>query len=71
MNIERTDSTDAEALLQILLNSIAKVGLTIDKLVGQCYDGATNSSAITCVQGKVKPFNQEQHILTAMLTVLI
>ena len=55
MNIERTDSTDAEALLQILLNSIAKVGLTIVKLVGQCYDGASNmSGAIAGVQAKVK-----------------
>ena len=55
VNIECTDSTDAEALLQILLNSIANVGLTIDKLVGQCYDGASNmSGAIAGVQAKVK-----------------
>ena len=55
VNIGCTDSTDAEALLQILLNSIEKVGLTIDKLVGQCYDGASNmSGAIAGVQAKVK-----------------
>ena len=30
VNIDRTDSTDAETLFQILLNGIAKVGLTSD-----------------------------------------
>lgn len=55
VNIEHTDSTDAETLFQILLNSIAKVGLTTDKLVGQCYDGASNMcGAIAGVQAKVK-----------------
>ena len=55
VNIERTDSTDAETLFQILLNSIAKVGLTVDKLIGQCYDGASNMrGAIAGVQAKVK-----------------
>ena len=73
MNIECTDSTDAEALLKILLNSIAKVGLTIDKRVGQCYDGASNmSGAIAGVQAKVKALQPRAiYILTAMLTVLI
>ena len=37
------------------MSSIAKVGLTIDKLVGQCYDGASNMcGAIAGVQAKVK-----------------
>ena len=55
VNIECTDSTDAETLFQILLSSIAKVGLTFDKLVGQCYDGASNMrGAIAGVQAKVK-----------------
>ena len=42
INEERTESTDAEAMLQILLNGIAKVKLTIDKPVSQYYDGASN-----------------------------
>ena len=40
VNIEQTDSTDAESLFQIMLRSFSKVGLTTDKLIGQCYDGA-------------------------------
>ena len=55
INVEHTESTDAEAPLQILLNNIAKVGLAIDKLVGQCYDGASNMrGTIAGVQAKVK-----------------
>ena len=72
INVERTESTDAEALLQILLNSIAKVGLTIDKLVGQCYDGASNMrGTIASVHAKVKALQPKEYTLIAMLIVLI
>ena len=55
VNIERTGSTDAESLVQILLISLSKVGLTTDKLIGQCYDGASNMrGAIAGVQAKIK-----------------
>ena len=55
VNIECTDSTDAESLVQILLGSLSKVGLTTDKLIGQCYDGASNMrGAIAGVQAKIK-----------------
>ena len=33
VNIEQTDSTDAESLLQIMLSSFSKVGLTTDTLM--------------------------------------
>ena len=55
VNVEHTDSTDAESLVQILLTSLSKVGLTTEKLIGQCYDGASNMrGAIAGVQAKVK-----------------
>ena len=55
VDIEHTDSTDAESLVQILLSSLLKVGLTTEKLIGQCYDGASNMrGAIAGVQAKVK-----------------
>ena len=55
VDVESTDSTTAEALFQILLRSLSKVGLTTDKLVGQCYDGASNMRGIHAgVQAKVK-----------------
>ena len=40
------DSTDAEALFQILLKSLSKVWLTTDILVGQFYDGASNMQGV-------------------------
>ena len=55
VNIKSTNSTDAETLFQILLTSLSKVGLTPDKLVGQCYDGASNMCGINAgVEAKVK-----------------
>ena len=42
VNIECTDSTDADSLVQLLLSSLSKVAQTTDKLIGQCYDGASN-----------------------------
>ena len=42
LHIESTDSTDAEALFQILLSSLSMISLSADKLIGQCYDGASN-----------------------------
>ena len=55
IDVECTDSTNAEALFQILLKGLSKVGLTTDKLVGQCYDGASNMRGIHAgVQAKVK-----------------
>jgi len=55
IDVESTDSTSAEALFQILLKSLSKVGLTGDKLVDQCYDGASNMRGIHArVQAKVK-----------------
>ncbi|XP_065895648.1 zinc finger MYM-type protein 1-like [Dysidea avara] len=55
VDIESTDSTTAEALFQILLKGLSKVGLTTDNLVGQCYDGASNMRGIQAgVQAKVK-----------------
>lgn len=55
VNLEPTDSTDAESLVQVLLGSLSKVGLTTDKLIAQCYDGASNmSGGIAGVQAKVK-----------------
>ena len=55
VNIEQTDSTDAESLFQIMLSSFSKVGLTMDKLIGQCYDGASNMSGANAgLQAKVK-----------------
>ena len=42
-------------MLQILLTSLSKVGLTPDKLVGQCYDSTSNMRGINAgVQAKVK-----------------
>ena len=55
VDIEHTDSTDSETLFQILLKSLSKVGLNIDKLIGQCYDGASNMRGVNAgVQVKVK-----------------
>ena len=55
VDVESTDSTTAEALFQILLKGLSKVGLTTDNLVGQCYDGASNMRGIHAgVQVKVK-----------------
>ena len=55
VDVESTDSTSAEALFQILLKGLSKVGLTTDKLIGQCYDGASNMRGIHAgVQAKVK-----------------
>ena len=55
VDIEHTDSTDSETLFQILLKSLSKVGLNIDKLIGQCYDGASNMRGVNAgVQAKVK-----------------
>ena len=42
VNIECTDSTDADSLVQLLLSSLSKVTQTTDKLIGQCNDGASN-----------------------------
>jgi len=51
VDIEPTGSTDSETLFQFLLKSL---GLNIDKLVGQCYDGASNMQGINAgVQAKV------------------
>ena len=65
MNIECTDSTDADSLVQLLLSSLSKVTQTTDKLIGQCYDGASNMRGhIAGVQAK---FNQRllfTHIAT-------
>ena len=55
VDVESTDSTTAEALFQILLKGLSKIGLTTDNLVGQCYDGASNMRGIHAgVQAKVK-----------------
>ena len=55
LHIESTDSTDAEALFQILLSSLSIISLSPDKLIGQCYDGASNMrGAISGLQAKVK-----------------
>ena len=56
VNIEHTGSTDAESLVQILLISLLKVGLTTDKLIGQCYDGSSNTRGAIAggVQAKIK-----------------
>ena len=55
VNIECTDSTDTESLVQILLGSLLKVGLTTDKLIGQCHDSASNMrEAIGGVQAKIR-----------------
>ena len=39
VNIECTDSTDADSLVQLLLSSLSKVAQTTDKLIGQCIIG--------------------------------
>ena len=55
VNIDHTDSTNADSLLQIMLNSFSRVGLTTDTLIGQCYDGASNMrGACAGLQAKVK-----------------
>lgn len=55
VNIECIDSTDADSLVQLLLSSLSKVAQTTDKLIGQCYDGASNMRGhIAGVQAKVR-----------------
>lgn len=55
VNIECIDSTDADSLVQLLLSSLSKVVQTTDKLIGQCYDGASNMRGhIAGVQAKVR-----------------
>jgi len=43
----KTDSTTAEALCQLVLDALESFGLDYStKLVGQCYDGASNMSGV-------------------------
>ena len=55
LHVESTDSTEAKVLFQILLSSLSLISLSADKLIGQCYDGASNMrGAISGLQAKVK-----------------
>lgn len=56
VNIENTNSTDAESLFRILLSTLEQLNLSTDLLIGQCYDGASNMRGhIAGVQATVQP----------------
>ena len=56
VNLVNTSSTDAESLYQILLSSLELIDLSIEFLIGQCYDGASNMHGhIAGVQAAIQP----------------
>ena len=55
LGLHSTDSTNADALVSIIQDSLIRLDLSMESLRGQCYDGAANMSGrATGVQAQMK-----------------
>ena len=55
LGLYETNSTTGETLTHVIIDALTRFGLPLEKLRGQCYDGASNmSGAFRGVQARVK-----------------
>ena len=70
MGLYEVDSINASTLVRILKDSLIRFNVSLSKLRGQCFDGASNMSGIR--QGVATVIQAEQpnvFLLTVMATV--
>ena len=72
LGLYHVEKIDSNTLTSVIKDVMIRANLSLEKLHGQCFDGASSMSASKQVlQSKSVTLSQEQCLLTVMVTLLI